>query len=155
MDHEQLRRTYSDLNDRFCAYEKSVLTNQCGCTQAKRFCIAERVGVRCQSETSQQRCVQLLELLKTQARFALKAMEQQRTMPHGKAMKIQVGGMRGIKQTLEPDQPAPDIIDDVDGTILSVIERYGSLEQLPMQTVIQNIAAYKVKKRSRRNKDKS
>lgn len=150
MDQDQFRRTYRQVNERFCAYEKSVLTNECDCAQAERFCIAEREGVHCKSDEAQGRCLELLELLRTQARFALKATDEKTIMPHGKAMKVQVGGLRGIKLALEPDQPAPTTIDDVDATLLAAIKRFGSLDELPLQTVIQQIAAYQVKKRSRR-----
>ncbi len=150
MDQDQFRTTYREINQRFCAYEKSVLTNQCDCTQVERFCIAEREGAHCNSDSGHGRCQELLELLRAHARFALKALGEKDLMPHGKAMKVQVGGLRGIKLTLEPDKPTPATIDDVDGTILAAIDHFGGLEKLPFQTIIQQIAAYQVKKRSRR-----
>jgi len=150
MDQDQFRTTYREINERFCAYEKSVLTNQCTCTQAERFCIAEREGVHCKSDDGQARCLELLELLRAQARFALKSTDEKAAMPHGKVMKIQVGGLRGIKLALEPDEPAPLIIDDVYGTIQAAIERFGGLDKLPLQTLIQQISAYQMKKRTRR-----
>ncbi len=150
MDQDQFRTTYREINERFCAYEKSILTNQCTCTQAERFCIAEREGVHCRSDDGQARCLELLELLRTQARFTLKATDEKAAMPHGKAMKIQVGGLRGIKLALEPEEPAPVTIDDVYGTVLAAIERFGGLDKLPLQTLIQQIAAYQMKKRTRR-----
>ena len=103
MDQDAFRKTYRSMNERFCAYEKSILTNQCECSQAQRFCIAEREGVRCGSAPAQAQCLQLLDFLRGQARFALKSTEERATMPHGKAMKIQVGGMRGLKAALAPD----------------------------------------------------
>ena len=100
MDQDAFRRTYRDVNERQCAYEKSVLTNECSCSCAQRFCIAEREGVHCRSETGQARCLRWLDLLREQARFALRTEEERQLLPHGKAMRLQVGGMRGLQRVL-------------------------------------------------------
>ena len=152
MDQDLFRETYRQVNKRFCAYEKSVLTNKCDCCQAERFCIAEREGVQCKSEKGQERCLELLNILHRQARFVLKATADRFTIPHGKAMKVQVGGMRGIKIALEPQDPVPNTIDDVYSTIEAALEKFGGLDALPFQTIIQQIAAYRDKRRSRRRR---
>jgi len=143
MDNETFRKTYRDINDRCCVYEKSVLTNQCTCSQAERFCIAEREGVRCSSDMGQQQCVDLLQLLRTQARFALKSSVLPGSLPHGKAMRIQVGGLRGLHRVLQPELPPPQPIADVFGLVSDAKRRFGSLENLPIQAIIQEIAAYR------------
>jgi hypothetical protein len=151
MDQDAFRQTYREVNERFCAFEKSVLTNQCQCSQAERFCIAEREGVHCNSDLGQQRCLALLALLREHARFALRTDSQEKGMlPHGKAIRIQVGGMRGLYTALEPEQPAPEQIADVYGLIDLALQRYGSLEALPYSEVMPQIAAYQGKTRARR-----
>jgi hypothetical protein len=150
LDQDQFRKTYHQVNERFCAYEKSILTNRCDCSQAERFCIAEREGVHCRSDAGQGRCLALLEFLRHQARFALKAAEGRSAMPHGKAMKVQVGGLRGLRAVLEPGAAIPERIDDVDGTIRDALGRFGSLDALPLQPIIQQIAAYRGRVRRRR-----
>lgn len=152
MDQDLFRKTYWEVNERFCAYEKSILTNKCRCSKAERFCIAEREGVQCKSQEAQERCLELLDILRKQARFALKATEERTTIPHGKAMKVQVGGMRGIKVALEPQEPVPVTIDDVYTTIDAAVIKFGSLDALPFQVIIQQVAAYQDKKRSRRKR---
>lgn len=155
MDQDAFRQTYREVNERFCAFEKSVLTNQCECSQADRFCIAEREGVHCNSDAGQARCLKLLELLREQARFALRTNpEEKALLPHGKAIRIQVGGMRGLKAVLEPDQPAPDKIDDVYATIAQAEREFGSLDALPFSDIMPQIAAYKGRRRARRRAKK-
>ena len=131
MDQDIFRRTYREINERFCAFEKGVLTNNCGCSQAEKFCIAEREGVHCRSDAAQGQCLAFLELLRDQARFALKATSERTTIAHGKAMKLQVGGMRGVKLALEPNTDPPETIDDVHATLQAAVERFGSLEEFP------------------------
>ncbi len=143
MDQDAFRDTYKAVNERRCPYEKAVLTGNCGCTQAKRFCIAEREGLCCGADAAQARCLEYLEHLRTLARFALKTNDSHSALPHAKAMRIQVGGLRGVQAALalETDDRRP--IEDVDALLRAAIERFGSLADLPYQGIIQQIAAYK------------
>lgn len=153
MDQDAFRQTYKEVNERFCAFEKSVLTNQCACSQAERFCIAEREGVHCGSDEGQARCLQLLALLREQARFALRTQSEEKgVLPHGKAVRIQVGGLRGLHTVLAPDQPAPEQIPDVYGVIARAEQAFGALEALPFSDIMPQIAAYQGKTRARRRR---
>lgn len=143
MDQDEFRRTYNDVNEQRCALEKSILANRCNCSRAERFCIAEREGVRCQSATGQQRCIELLDILQEQMKFALKATTRQARLPHNKAMRIQVGGLRGLHVALNPDIAAPDSVPDVYGIIEEAVSMFGNLSALPFSTIAQEITAYK------------
>ena len=152
MDQDAFRQTYRDVNERACRFEKSVLINQCQCAQAERFCIAEREGVHCRSEVGEARCSEVLELLREHARFALRTNEDKALLPHGKAMRIQIGGMRGIRALLEPDAADPDAVPDVSAILEQAIARYGALDAIPYSAVMPRIAAYRGKTRSRRRR---
>jgi len=150
VDQDAFRRTYHDVNDRACAYEKSILTNECVCSKAERFCIAEREGVHCGADDAQRQCLEVLALLREAARFALRASGEEGALPHGKAMKIQVGGLRGIRALFEPDAPAAGQIADVHALLCRAAQAYDGLGNLPFSQIMQQVAAYQVKKRSRR-----
>lgn len=145
MDQDAFRDTYNAVNERRCPYEKSILTGNCACARAKRFCIAEREGVRCATDDAQARCLAFLEHLRLQARFALRTTEGQAALPHAKAMRVQVGGLRGVRaalagdDTVEPSSP----VEDVDGLLHAAVDRFGALDALPYGQIIQQIAAYK------------
>lgn len=150
MDQDAFRKTYREVNERFCAFEKAVLTNQCGCSQAEKFCIAEREGVHCMSDPGQEACLEILDMLREQARFALRGTEETRTLlPHGKAIRVQVGGMRGIQALLENGE-ASEQINDIYTTLLAAIEEFSSLDALPFDKIMPHIAAYQGRTRSRR-----
>jgi hypothetical protein len=102
MDQDAFRETYREVNENFCAFEKSVLINQCNCSKAERFCIAEREGVHCLSEEGQARCLDALSILRDHATFALRELTEGK-LPHGKAMRVQIGGMRGLNKLLNGD----------------------------------------------------
>jgi hypothetical protein len=135
------------MNERFCAYEKSLLSRLCECSQAKKLCIAEREGVHCLSDEANAQCIELLEKLRHQARFALKSNNDTQVLPHGKAMRLQVGGLRGLFSTLNPDQPSPECIDDVYQLIKQAKAHFGGLDALPFQILIQHVSAYQGRQR--------
>lgn len=153
MDQDAFRQTYRDVNERACLFEKSVLINQCNCSQSERFCIAEREGVHCLSDEGQARCEEVLQLLREHARFALRTNEDKAILPHGKAVRIQVGGLRGIRSLLEPNAEDPLAVPDVNGILLQAQQRYGELAAVPYSEVMPSIAAYKGKTRARRRRD--
>jgi hypothetical protein len=151
MDQDAFRQTYREVNEVYCAFEKSVLTNECQCSQAERFCIAEREGVHCRDGASQSRCLRWLELLREQARFAIRGDEERRLLPHGKAIRLQVGGMRGLAKVLGDVDGHTST--DVDTALAAAEQRFGELEGIPFSAVIREVAAYQVRRRSRRRKD--
>ena len=146
MDQDAFRETYREVNENFCAFEKSVLINQCNCSKAERFCIAEREGVHCLSEEGQARCLDALSILRDHATFALRELTEGK-LPHGKAMRVQIGGMRGLNKLLNGDDTQ---VPDVDAILQAAIQRWSSLEQLPFSEIMPSIAAYKGKTRARR-----
>ena len=153
MDQDAFRRTYREVNEVYCAFEKSVLTNECQCPCAERFCIAEREGVHCRSENSQERCLHWLGLLREQARFALRTEEERAILPHGKAIRLQVGGMRGVRLLLDGERSDGRRIEDVDGTLAAAEARFGGLENLPFSAIMREVAAYEIRRRARRRRD--
>ncbi|MCG7982209.1 MAG: hypothetical protein JAY90_05575 [Candidatus Thiodiazotropha lotti] len=137
------------MNERFCAYEKSLLSRHCNCSQAKKICIAEREGVHCISDEANAQCLELLKNLRHQARFALKSNNDNEVLPHGKAMRLQVGGLRGLFSVLYPGQTTPEVIEDVFQLISRAKAEFNSLENLPFQTLIQHVSAYQGRRRLR------
>jgi hypothetical protein len=152
MDQDAFRKTYQEVNECFCVYEKSVLTNRCHCPLAQRFCIAEREGVECQSEQAQEQCFTFLDRLRDKARFALKTRSEHSPLPHGKAVRLQVGGLRGLHHLRYPDEQTPVIIGNIHNLVDSCIKQYGSVNALPFQQIIKQVADYREPRRSTRRK---
>jgi hypothetical protein len=147
MDQELFRRTYRDMNERVCIFEKGTLAGKCRCSRAERFCLAEREGVHCRSDEAQERCGELIGLLRHHARFTLKTNDETGALPHGKAMRIQIGGLNGVHAAVHDTDTPPLLIGDVDALLESAIVRFGSLRELPFQVVIKHIAAYRGRKK--------
>ena len=147
MDQDAFRQTYQQVNERYCAYEKAILTHQCNCSQARKLNIAEREATHCANDNAQVLCIQYLDALKKQARFALKLTTSTGVLPHGKAIKIQVGGLRGLQQVLHSELEPTAPIKDVSALIADAISTYAEIENLPFSRIMQQVAAYQGRKR--------
>ncbi len=150
MDQDAYRSTYRDMNERSCLFEKAILSGQCRCPLAERFYLAEREGVHCTSDQGQSQCEEWLSLVRQHARFALKSQDGGGALPHAKAMRVQVGGMRGLWQLLNPDRELPPVIQDIRGLIGAAMEQFRSMDEIPFQEVIKHIASYQGRKRRSR-----
>lgn len=166
MDQDVFRQTYREVNEQACVFEKAVLTNQCNCRQAERFCIAEREGVRCGSAAGQTRCLKWLEHVRQQVRFALRTQDQEVLRAHGKAIRIQVGGIRGLADLLDEAGLAHAGTADIDG-LLDLAERHSGrhaggrpgaggsgFAALAFGPIIRAIQAYQGRVRSRRRRQR-
>ena len=105
MDQDAFRRTYRELNERFCVYEKSLLSRKCTCCKAKKLYIAEREGAHCTEDEAQEQCLEFLGKLRHHARFTLKSNNLKAVLPHAQAMRLQVGGLRGLYLALYDGGP--------------------------------------------------
>jgi len=144
MDEQAYRELYREVNHRQCPYEKAILANHCRCSQAQKLLLAEREAVRCENQASHERCQAFLDALRQAMRFALKTDQTQR-LPHARAMRLQVGGLRGLHRALH-DAPPPPIIEEIDGLLTSALARWKKLEAFPYQSILPEVAAWEGRK---------
>ncbi|MCP3868552.1 MAG: hypothetical protein GY703_10735 [Gammaproteobacteria bacterium] len=150
MDQDAFLKTCREYGERTCLYEKGILSGQCDCPQAVRTHIAERVVVHCRSEEAKLGCEELLSMLQDQAVFTLKMARGSTVLPHAKAIRVQIGGLRGL-HVVTYDTPSPPMgIDNIHGLIQDAVNRFSRLDKLPFQEIIKQIAAYQGRKRGSR-----
>ena len=111
--------------------------------QTQTICIAERQGIGCEADEAQQQCQELLDTLRHQSRFALKIHDEHIPMAHSSALRVQMGGLRGLYAALYPDGSNPTMIANIFELVSDAKDRFGDFARLPFQVIIQHIAAYK------------
>ncbi|MBT4838111.1 MAG: hypothetical protein HON94_12265 [Methylococcales bacterium] len=147
VDEQAYKEVLNDINEIVCPFEKAILQNHCRCLRASHFYLAGRKGVGCQSVEAQAPCFKYLHLLKVNAKFALKLHSAYELLPHNKSIKIQVGGLRGLKKiTLADDES--EVVDDINQLIKQALIEFGSFEDIPMQEIIRHIAEFKGRKKN-------
>jgi hypothetical protein len=154
VEEQEYRRTYNSVSQRPCLFEKSVLAQRCGCRHARRFCLADREGVACGSETGNHRCRELLETLRTNARFALQMTGIHGPLPHAKELKVQSGGVRGLRAVLNSEHDGREPVEDVAWLTEQALERFGALENLPFEQIVQHILRFEGRRRRDRSRRK-
>jgi len=170
MDEDQYRSAYKEMNPTRCYFEKLLLLRYGNCEQAKKLFLAEREAFACNSEDAQQQCLQLLERLRTNARFSLQITQAEGPLPHAKEIKVQVGGLFGLQQLLDNKNPTQtEVLLDEDAkfgqqaqkhapiqniftTVSEAVTLYHDLDSIPYNEVVKSIINFKLPERKRGKK---
>ncbi len=143
MEEDEFRATYHAVNQRRCVFEKALNTRRCECSRAARFCLAGRDGVACKSPAAHALCTALIATLRSNAKFALQLTRVDDALPHGKEIKIQHGGLLGLRDALGERGADDDRIQDIHALIDAGLKHYGDLNALPYGEVVKTIVAFK------------
>lgn len=139
MDETAFRHAKGEINRLPCVFERALLARQSVCEYAVRHQIAERETVACAQPTARASCGELNGLLREKSAFALRLVDAKRILPHAQVMKIQCGGLNGLRDLLDPGALAPS----VHRLVRLALERHGSLGELPFHEIVKGVAAWK------------
>lgn len=145
MDEHSYRNVRKEINPLPCVFEKALLCQAAVCEAAQRLALAEREMVACREPVARASCGQLLTLLRANSAFALKLRDTQRILPHAMMMKIQCGGLTGLKDLLDPEAHAPDVLK----LVRLAQAEYESFEALPFSRIVQGVAHWQIRRRRR------
>lgn len=148
VEEDEYRSTYRNVNKRRCVFEKAILSRRCSCICSTRFYLADREGIACDSQAVHERCSRFIELLRENAKFALKITTLDGELPHAKEIKVQNGGLLGLQRVLRPDLGSANVA-DVAGLTTLGMRTYGSLEQFPYREIVKSIAKFEGRRRPR------
>ena len=140
LDENAYRDTYATVNPLQCVFERAILRRCCGCQHSVRRYIAEREAAGCLDTGAHALCTELKKEMRHAALFTLKLVHPDEPLPHGKQLKLQCGGLLGIAH-LTGDVGLVEVA-DIHGSVAAAVNRYGSIQQLPYQDIIQSIRAY-------------
>jgi hypothetical protein len=143
MDESAYRAARGALNPSPCVFEKALLARCAGCSLAVHHALAEREAVRCASPVARTNCATLLALLRERSAFALKLTPGAGPLPHALTMKLQCGGLLGVRGVLAAERI------DVHALVAEAQQRWGSLADLPWPAVVQAAVAWQGRRRHR------
>ena len=153
MDEEQYRQTYKELNPNRCIFEKAITNRRCDCQLKRKFVIATRECVACQSESAMKRCSRVLDEMRNNARFALKVVTVDGPMPHNKELQVQAGGMLALQNlvTKMPDLELKTAV-NIHQTMETALQQYNSVEELPFGEIVKGIVKYQSRPKRKKKK---
>lgn len=145
MDEKEFKTTYRDYNDRPCVFAKALLSRCAGCSRAQKLNIAEREAIACTSDAAWNQCHTLLPLLRAKALFALRLTHVEGPLPHGKEIKVQCGGLLGLRAAQEPSAEGP--VTDAYSLITAAVADFGGMDTLPYGEIVKVVVGYEPRKR--------
>ena len=150
MDEDKYRETYRSVNPLQCPFEKTLNSRRCQCTKMEKLHLADRECVGCLDKTAWQNCLDFLQLLRINAKFALKLTEVDGPLPHGKEIKVQNGSVIGLQKLFNPDT---DNKPDIYLLLNQALAKYKLFENLPLDLLMQSIVKFKARE-TRKDKKK-
>jgi hypothetical protein len=153
MEEKEYRDTYQSINERRCVFEKTINSRRCTCRQSQRFHLADREGIACKSATGNALCSTFLDSMRRNARFALHLTSANSPLPHAKEIKVQTGGLLGLQGLIHPELAGDSNVDNAIGLIDAAIEKYGSIDALPYDIIVQAIVKFEGRKKRPRRQD--
>ena len=126
----------------YCPFERAVQTVHFTCTQSQTTFIGEKENIICTNMTARADCIELVVLLKKNARFALKLAKHTPVLTHGQEMKLKCGALQAIQELL--NKPADE--NDVHQLIEDVIAEYSNLTALPFPEIMRVVSEYRLRR---------
>lgn len=124
-----------------CVFTKALLAQAARCGLAERQAAGERDLVTCRSPVAHHNCETLAALLRERATFVLRLPRHGAPIEHAKALRLQCGGLGGLRRALAADEP------DVHVLVLTAHERWGSLLDAPWHEIVPAIVAWQPRMR--------
>ena len=156
MDEQQYKSVYKELNPNRCIFEKAVTNQRCECEMKRRFVIANRECIACESETALNTCTSALDSIRNNARFTLKVVTVNGPMPHNKELQVQAGGMLALQNIVTDSAELADsnnkVVHNVYQVLNLALEKFGSLDQLPYNELVKSIVKYESRPKRRKKK---
>ena len=150
MDEDKYRETYRSVNPLQCPFEKTLNSRRCLCSKMEKIHLADRECVGCLEKEAWQNCQNFLQLLRSNARFALKMTDIEGPLPHGKEIKVQNGSIIGLDKLFNPEnKERPNIYQ----LLNSALTKYEKFENLPLDQLMQSIVNFKARE-TRKDKKK-
>lgn len=144
MDERAFRHARGEINRLPCVFERALLARAAICDCAVRHQVAERETIACAQPVARASCGELYGLLRENSAFALHVPDATRILPHAMVMKIQCGGLNGLRELIDAAAPAPS----VHQLVRRATDRFGALSALPWPEVVRGVAAWKGRRRA-------
>jgi len=126
---------------RRCCFADAVGRRVAGCTKARKSAERYRRTVHCLDGDAHGRCAAWLDRVRHGSRFAFGTPHTPGALSRPSADRLQRGGLLGMGDLL--DGQTVSRVDDVSQLLRRAEARFNTLEQVPLQSVIQRLHEHK------------
>lgn len=153
MEEDEYKAAYREIAKNRCVFEKALTNNQCKCRFSMHFWLADREGYSCKSQDIADNCRNVLGNLRETSKFLLKLHDVAVQLPHNMEIRVQVGGLRGLRAVLGSEKK-DSLISDIRALIEQAEKRYGNMDALPYSKIVQSIASFKTRRHGKSKQDR-
>lgn len=153
MEEDEYKATYNEIAANRCVFEKALTNNLCRCRLSKHFWLADREGYACESTKDADKCGYLLGSLRESSRFSLKLSAVGAQLPHNMEIRVQVGGVRGLRAVLCAEN-GDHMVADIKQLVELAETRYTNLQALPYNEIVKYVASFQGRTRRKKSRDK-
>lgn len=153
MDDEQYRQAREAIEQPRCRYEKAIQYGYFQCQWHKRFALGERESLHCTRQSAFKVCDEFYTLTLSYSGFALGTARMPMHLSFNQAMKVQIGGLRGVmsqaaKPVIEPVRKSATLTQDVADELEQLKKRVdGSFRNMDFSEIMPYISEFNLRKR--------
>lgn len=133
-----------------CPFNQTLRSEAFACVHAAAITRRDGPDVCCTSQPAQERCSVLFEEMKRSALPAFGVADDPQQMPYSVVVKVQFGGLLGLQRHLGTASPDPERVENIDALVERAVTVHGSPAEIPYGDLVDDISAYKVKRRRAR-----
>ena len=136
------------MQDLKCPFCRILLPGDFRCGHASAVTRRDGPDIACGAPRVRELCDEVLARLKAVGLPALGYSDDLTELPHGVAMKVQMGGLLGLQKlagTAAADDSAA--VRDVGAVVDAAVERYGGAAAIPYADLVPGMSAFQLKRR--------
>ncbi len=130
-----------------CAFSNTLVTGQFGCEKGEQVTRRGGPDVVCTSDEAHQQCEKLFQRMKQAALPAFGVEDDLLSMPHSVLVKIQFGGLLGLRRLQGDGTDESAVVKNIHGLVGRAIGKHGGLDAIPCQAFVEDVTSYKLKRR--------
>jgi len=134
------------MQDLKCPFRRVLLPGDFGCRHATVVTRREGPDIACDAAETNTLCGEVLARLKEAGLPALGFVDDLTQLPHGVAMKVQMGGLLGLAR-LTGRGDAAAAVDDVGTLIVAAVDRYAGTAAIPCADLVADMESFQLKRR--------
>lgn len=156
MDDEQYRQARAAIEKPRCPYEKAIQHGYFRCRWAQSVALGERESLHCSQPVAHADCETFYSMALKQSGFALGTARMPVHLSFNQAMKVQIGGLRGVielagKPLIDPGPQRATELQDISAELAQLKARVGDrFEHLDFSEIMPQISGFSARKRRRK-----
>lgn len=138
------------MTDLLCPFSTPLVKNDYFCIYAQEIIRRGGAEIACQNQHAHSRCSELHNTMKTAALQAMDLEDDLLSLPHSVLVKIQYGGLTGLKKLTEDSVQTDSRVDDIDSLVSAAMDKFTSIDTIPMASITSSIMDYKAQRRRKK-----